>query len=154
VTVRCTPLLLLVPLLVSACGGSSGKAAGTNAVAQFVKAGNQVCIRSDRRIYRLGRLSTNPVGWAKTAVAARLGVAEMRALKPPADRAATFRLMLRYASALAAQIQIVHDQLASKNYDGAASAQLAANKLLDHVHAQAKLAGLTFCQQGLTDWPA
>ena len=38
--------------------------------------------------------------------------------------------------------------------DTAAAAQFAAAQLQDKVHQFAKMAGLTFCQQSLTNWPA
>jgi hypothetical protein len=35
----------------------------------------------------------------------------------------------------------------------ASAAQFAAGRLQDRVHTSAKAAGLTFCQQPLTNWP-
>ena len=67
--------LLTVPVL-AACGASSA----TNTVStittttvtsaprlsqkSFVTDGNLVCLRSDRRVYKLGTLSKDPAGWA------------------------------------------------------------------------------------------
>ena len=62
--------------------------------------------------------------------------------------------MLRYGNALALSIQEVHDALVKSNLDIAAAAQFAAAQLQDKVHTAAKAAGLTFCQQPLTNWPA
>jgi hypothetical protein len=151
-------LLLAVPLAAAACGGSSKSAHTTTAQAhetqaEFVQAGNQVCIRSDRRVYRIGRLTRDPQGWAKTAAAGRVGLREMRSVTPSAESAAAYQLMLSYAQQLVAAIQRVHDNLVKKNYNTAISAQFAAARLQDKVHAQAKAAGLTFCQQSLTNWP-
>jgi len=119
-----------------------------------VQAGNQVCIRSDRRVYQIGRLTRDPAGWLKTANAGRVGIAEMKALTPPADKQTEFRLMLTYAQQLVDAIQSVHDHLANKQFDAAISAQFRAARLQDKTHAAAKNLGLTFCQQNLTNWPA
>jgi hypothetical protein len=109
---------------------------------------------ADRRIVRLGRLTRNPAGWGATAAEARRAIAEMKQVTPPPDRAKAFRQMLHYANALALSIQEVHDALVKKDIDTAAAAQFAAARIQDKVHAAAKTAGLTFCQQALTNWPA
>jgi hypothetical protein len=165
VPLRRASALLLLPALVAACGSSKSPApattaatttvaAGTATQKQFVKAANAVCIRSDRRIYALGRLTRNPLGWEKTAAAGRTAVQEMQAVTPPAAEAATFNQMLNYAQQFVAAIQKVHDNLVAKKFDAAITAQFSAARLQDHVHSEAKLAGLTFCQQNLTNWPA
>jgi hypothetical protein len=152
--------LLAVPLVAAACGG--GSASGTTTAstttaaseAEFVSAGNKICMSSDRRIFKIGRLTRDPKGWSLTAASARRAVREMRALKPPADRASAFNLMMRYANALSLTIQEVHALLVRKNIDAAAQATLAGGRLQNKVHEYAKAAGLTFCQQALTNWPA
>jgi len=156
--------LLLVPLAVAACGGDdnkrtagSGTTTGpgeTQSQQGYVGAGNQVCIRSDKRIFKIGRLSRDPQGWARTAASARQALTEMKAVQPPAARADAFRQMLKFGNALTLAIQEVHDALVKKDYDTASAAQLAAGQLQDRVHAAAETAGLTFCQQNLTNWPA
>jgi len=153
-------VLLLAPALLAACGGT--KAAETTTTAakprptqkQFVSAGNAVCIRSDRRVFRLGRLSFDPAGWAKTAAVARRGVADMKRLTPPAGKDAGFQRLLRLGGDLAEGIQEVHDALAKKDYPKARKAQLAATADDTAIHRQAQKLGLTFCQQLLTNWPA
>jgi hypothetical protein len=157
-------ILVLVPLSVAACGSDSkrtGTGTGvspttTSAESQqgYVAAGNQVCINSDKRIFKIGRLSRDPRGWGRTAASARRALAEMKRVRPPAERADAFRQMLRYGNALTLSIQEVRDALVKKDYDTASAAQLAAGQLQDRVHAAAKAAGLTFCQQNLTNWPA
>ena len=156
-------ILALVPLSVAACGSDSkrtdsGTSPTTTATAGgsqgYVAAGNQVCIASDKRIFKIGRLTRDPKGWGRTAASAREALAEMKQVRPPAERADAFRQMLRYGNALALSIQEVHDALVKKNYDTASAAQLAAGQLQDRVHTAAKAAGLTFCQQSLTNWPA
>ena len=157
-------ILVLVPLSVAACGGSDSKRTSpgtspttTSAEPQqqgYVAAGNQVCINSDKRIFKIGRLSRDPNGWSRTAASARQALAEMKQVRPPAARADAFQQMLRYGNALALSIQEVHDALVKKDYDTASAAQLAAGQLQDRVHTSAKAAGLTFCQQNLTNWPA
>jgi hypothetical protein len=62
--------------------------------------------------------------------------------------------MLRFGNALALSVQEVHDALVKSNIDTAAAAQFAAAQIQDRVHTAAKTAGLTFCQQALTNWPA
>jgi hypothetical protein len=153
--------LLVVPLAVAACGGggSNGSSTSTGAATaisdtDFVTAGNKICMASDKRIFAIGRLTRDPAGWAKTAASAKKAVRDMRAVKPPAERATAFNQMLRYANALSLTIQEVHSSLIAKNIDVAAAAQLAAGPLQDKVHQFAKAAGLTFCQQSLTNWPA
>jgi len=154
-------ILALVPLSVAACGGDSKRSASTTSATTtaqsqqgYVTAGNQVCIASDKRIFKIGRLTRDPKGWGRTAASARQGLAEMKKVRPPAARDAAFRQMLRYGNALALSIQEVHDALVKKDYDTASAAQLAAGQIQDRVHTAAKAAGLTFCQQSLTNWPA
>ena len=75
-------------------------------------------------------------------------------MKPPPARAAAYRQMLRFANALALSVQEVHDALVKSDLDTATAAQFAAAQIQDNVHTSAKAAGLTFCQQQLTNWPA
>lgn len=153
-------MLLLFALAVSACGGADSAKRSTSttrapASAQaFVTAGNNVCMASDKRIVKLGRLTRSPRGWARTAAEARRAIREMQQVKPPAARAHSFDVMIRYARGLALSIQEVHDSLVKKDIDTAAAAQFAAAKFQDKVHETAKSLGLTFCQQPLTNWPA
>jgi hypothetical protein len=161
VPLRFAAAALAVPLLAAACGGGSKHASTTTTTqakalspAAFVQAGNQVCIRSDRRVYQIGRLTRDPVGWQKTANAGRIGIAEMKTLTPPAAKRSQFGLMITYAQQLVDAIQSVHDHLAKKQFDAAISAQFRAARLQDKTHGAAKSLGLTFCQQNLTNWPA
>lgn len=153
---RALLFVLLVPVLAAGCGSSSQRNAEPARLTQqqFVSAANAVCIKSDRRVFRLGRLSFLPSGWAATAVAARTGVAEMSVVRPPAQAEPGFQHMLSLGRQLAAGIQDVHDALAKKNYKAAQTAQLKATKADTAIHRQAKKLGLTFCQQLLTNWPA
>ena len=149
---------MLCTLSVTACGGSKQAATTTSTTATsvqaFVAAANKVCQDTDKQIMSIGRLSRDPRGWARTYETAKEGVVAMRQVTPPPGRTRSFKLMLRYANALALSIQEVHDALVKKNIDVAAAAQLAAARIQDKVHEQAKAAGLTFCQQPLTNWPA
>lgn len=156
---RATLLLVLaVPILAASCGSSSHKTTATGPSSltqkQFVSAANTVCINSDRRVFKLGRLSLLPKGWAQTAVEARTGVAQMSVLHPPAADAPGFRRMLAFGRTLAAGIQRVHDALVKKNYKHAQAEQLKATQADAAIHRQTKKLGLTFCQQLLTNWPA
>jgi hypothetical protein len=159
--VRPVLLLLLVPVLAAACGGSESATQTTTTTAKpqatqqrFVSDANAVCVRSDRAIYKVGRLSLDPAGWAQTAAAARRAVAEMRQVTPPAARKAGFERLLDEGQRLATEIQNVHDALVKKNYLAARTAQNAATKADTAIHRQALQLGLTFCQQLLTNWPA
>jgi hypothetical protein len=149
---------LAVPLVVAACGGSkspdSTPAANRPTQKQFVAAANAVCVRSDRAIYRLGRLTVAPAGWAKTAAAARRAVADMKKVTPSAGKDAAFQQLLAEGQKLATGIQQVHDALVKKNYAQARKAQTAATAADTAIHRQAQKLGLTFCQQLLTNWPA
>jgi len=152
-------MLLFVPVLAAACGGS--KSAGTTTAEvtrptqkQFVAAADAVCVRSDRAVYKLGRLSLAPAGWARTAAAARTAVAAMKKVTPPAGQDAAFRQLLLEGQKLATGIQQVHDALVKKNYTKARAAQDAATTADTAIHRQAQKLGLTFCQQLLTNWPA
>lgn len=149
--------LLLVPLLAAACGGSKSSTTTTTArptQQQFVAAANAVCVRSDRAIFKLGRLSLVPAGWARTAAAARGAVADMKKVTPPAGKDAAFRQLLTEGGKLATGIQQVHDALVKKDYAKARTAQDAAGAADTAIHRQAQKLGLTFCQQLLTNWPA
>jgi hypothetical protein len=160
VPLRFAAAALALPLLAAACGGSKHASTTTTSrtkalsPAAFVQAGNQVCIRSDRRVYQIGRLTRDAAGWQKTANAGRIGIAEMKALTPPAAKQSQFDLMLTYAQQLVDAIQSVHDHLAKKQFDAAIAAQFRAARLQDKTHGAAKGLGLTFCQQNLTNWPA
>ena len=156
---RRVPLLLVLPLALAACGGPSSSDGETTTVAassagDFVTAGNQVCIASDKRIFKIGGLSRDPKGWRETAESSKRAVREMGAVTPPAAKAAQFKKMLRYANALSLTIQEIHGALVKKDYDTAAAGQFAAAELQDKVHQSARSVGLTFCQQQLTNWPA
>jgi hypothetical protein len=149
---------LAVPLVVAACGGSrstdSNPAANRPTQKQFVAAANAVCVRSDRAVYKLGRLTVAAAGWAKTAAAARRAVADMKKVTPSAGKDAAFQQLLAEGQKLATGIQQVHDALVKKNYTQARKAQTAATAADTAIHRQAEKLGLTFCQQLLTNWPA
>jgi len=150
--------VLLISVIAAGCGSSSHTKATTEPAPlthkQFVSAANAVCIKSDRRVFRLGRLSFLPEGWRATAAAARTGVAEMSVVRAPTPSQAGFQHMLSLGMQLTNSIQQVHDDLAKKNYKAAQAAQLKATKTDTAIHLQAKKLGLTFCQQLLTNWPA
>jgi hypothetical protein len=154
--VRRLTFLLVAPLTLVACGGdpSATPAPKRPTQKQFVQAGNAVCFRSDRAVYRLGALSLDPAGWAKTAVAARKGLADMKKVTPPAGKDAAFAALIAEGGRLADGLQKVHDALAKKQYAKARAAQLAATRADTAIHKQARKLGLTFCQQLLTNWPA
>jgi len=146
-------------VLAAACGGSKSSSSTTGTETrptqqQFITAANAVCVRSDRAVYKLGRLSLAPTGWAKTAAAARHAVADMKKVTPSAGKDAAFQQMLDEGQKLAIGIQQVHDALVKSDLDTATAAQFAAAQIQDRVHTAAKTAGLTFCQQALTNWPA
>ena len=149
---------LAVPLVVAACGGSKSTdgtpAENRPTQKQFVAAANAVCVRSDRAVYRLGRLTVAPAGWAKTAAAARRAVAEMKKVTPSAGKDAAFQQLLAEGQKLATGIQQVHDALVRKDYAQARKAQIAATAADTAIHRQSQKLGLTFCQQPLTNWPA
>ena len=152
---RRVTILLLLPVAVAACGGSSKPAAPPRPTQkQFVSAANAVCVRSDRAVYKLGRLSLDPAGWAKTAAAARTAVADMKTVTPPAGEDAAFAALLSEGQKLADGIQRVHDALVKKDYATARSEQSKATNADTAIHKQAQKLGLTFCQQLLTNWPA
>jgi hypothetical protein len=154
--------LLAVPVL-AACGASS--AAKTTLATtvttmprltqkDFVAQGNLVCLHSDRRVFRLGTLSRNPVGWAKVAQAARIGIAEMKKLRPPLADQGRFDRLVALADRLAADVLRVRAALLAHAYGTAREVQSAATSVGARIHLQAQKLGLTFCQQLLTNWPA
>jgi hypothetical protein len=155
-------VLLTVPAL-AACGSSSEakQTPPTTTVQlprlsqqQFTDAGNLVCLHSDRRVYRLGELTRDPSGWAKTAKAARVGIAEMKKLRPPLADQVGFDHLIVLAQKLTDGIEKVHAALMKKDYANARKAQFAATDVDTQIHKQARRLGLTFCQQLLTNWPA
>jgi hypothetical protein len=153
--VRRLTILVLLPVALAACGGSSEPAAKPRPTQkQFVAAANAVCVRSDRAVYQLGHLSLDPAGWGKTAAAARKAVADMRTVTPPAAKDAAFKSLLTEGQRLADGIQEVHDALVKKDYAKARAAQSKATTADTTIHKQAQKLGLTFCQQLLTNWPA
>jgi hypothetical protein len=149
--------LALVPTLGTACGGGGGSTAAAEqrlTQKEFVTAANQVCIRSDRRIFQIGGLTSDPEGWKKTAGAARTGIDEMRALRPPAADQARFNLMMMWARRLEAAINDVHRSLVESDFVKARVAQAKATIADSRIKRQASALGLTFCEQLLTNWPA
>jgi len=156
VSVRSALPLVLVPLVVGACGGGSSKPKEPARLTQkqFVAAANRVCIDSDRRIFRIGALSTAPSGWARTAAAAKVAIADMAAVRPPLAARRGFDTMMREAAEVRRQIQLVHDALVAHKYADARTAQFAATDADSRIKRQAKKLGLTFCEQLLTNWPA
>lgn len=146
-----------MPVVLTACGGSGGdNPAETTRLTQkqFVAQGNQVCIDSDRRVFRLGDLSTDPEGWTKTAQAARTGISDMAKIRPPEARQAGFDAMLAQARKLATAIEDVRDALKANDFEKARAAQTRATTLDTGIKKQASRLGLTFCEQLLTNWPA
>ena len=151
-------VLLVVPALLVACSGSNSSrttpAKPRPTQKQFVTEGNGVCLRSDRAIFELGRLTPDPMGWARTAAAARRAVADMKRVTPPAGKDAPFQRLLALGQKLADGIQQVHDALVKQDFAKARKAQNAATTTDTAIHRQAQKLGLTFCQQLLTNWPA
>ena len=157
---RAAFLLPLVALGASACGSDSG--GGTTAAkdrprltqAQFVQRANGVCIRSDRRVYRIGSLGRDAGPWLRTRNAASTAVAEMAALRPPAAKQKQFDQMLAAGGRLRDAVGQVHDALVAKTYDKAQQGQAEAVRADAEVKRLAHALGLTFCEQLLTNWPA
>jgi hypothetical protein len=148
--------LLLAPAFLVACGSSGGGTTEAPRLTQqeFVTAANQVCIDSDRRVFRIGNLTADPAGWTKTAAAASVGIADMRALRPPASRQAGFDDMLKQAEQLRHAIEDVRDALRKHDFAKARAAQTRATTADTKIKHQASALGLTFCEQLLTNWPA
>jgi hypothetical protein len=150
-----------VVAFVTAGCGSSKPAAGTSpkqpprmTQKHFVAAADEVCVDSDRRIYKLGALSTAPAGWTKTMAAARTALRQMAALRPPLAQAGGFAKLLGFGRRLRVDVQHVERALARKNLVAARRAQQAAKLDGARIHAEAKKLGLTFCEQPQTNWPA
>jgi len=147
-------LALAVPALAAACGGSAEpKEQPRLTQKQFVQRANAVCIRSDRRVFRIGTLSTDPAGWSKTVNAAATGIAEMARLRPPAGREAQFDRLLATARKLKAALADVRDALAASENAKARKALKRATDYDTSIKKQASRLGLTFCEQLLTNWP-
>ena len=149
--------VLLAAALLPACGGTrSGDAPEQPRLTQqeFVERANGVCIASDRRVFRIGDLSSNPAGWAKTVAAAARGIAQMRALRPPAARQGQFDAMLADARRLKDALASVRDALRDRDLAQAQAAQRRATAFDTKIKHRAARLGLTFCEQLLTNWPA
>ena len=157
--VRRIPLvaILTASLLSAGCGGDSKpKTAEQPRLSQreFVRQGNQVCIDSDRRVYRIGSLGPNPTGWRDTADAAKEGVRDMVALRPPLAKQKQFDTMIASARQLERAITEVYRGLLADNPTKARAAQARAVRADSVIKRQAHGLGLTFCEQLLTNWPA
>ena len=150
----------LVAFATAGCGSS--KPAATTTLKEpprltqkhFAAAADLICVDSDRRIYKLGALSTAPAGWTKTVAAATTALRQMGALRPPLPDAAGFRRLLSLGRQLRRDVQRVEQALVAKNLAAARRAQLAAKTVAAEIHAEAKALGLTFCEQPQTNWPA
>jgi hypothetical protein len=151
---RALVFALVVPVLAAACGGSSEPKEKRLTQKQFVEQANQVCIRSDRRVFQIGDLSTDPSGWTKTIAAAKKGIEEMATLRPPADGQEQFDRMLAAARKLKAEVAGVRDALTAQKFAKARSAQRRATSYDTSIKKQASRLGLTFCELLLTNWPA
>ena len=155
-------LLLLLAAPLAGCGGGGDDTPSTTAAgsrprlsqAQFVSRANAVCIAADRRVFHIGSLSRDPAGWERTARAARQGIAEMRAVRPPASADTGFANMLGLAGGLEREIAAVGTALRVHDFKHAQAAQLRATAIDTKVKKQAQKLGLTFCGQLLTNWPA
>jgi len=155
-------LLVTVPVL-AACGASSAAKTSPSTTVEaparltqksFVAEGNLVCLRSDRRVYKLGTLSRDPTGWEKVAKAARVAIEEMEKLRPPLADQLRFDDLLLLARRLQDGIVRVHTALMEHDFKDARTDQATATRVSGEIHAQARRLGLTFCQQLLTNWPA
>ena len=147
----------LVPIAVEACGGgdnSSAEEAPRLTQKQFVSEANQVCIKSDRRIFDIGQLTTDPNGWQRTAAAAKVGVNEMAALRPPATQQKRFDAMLASGRQLQKAVSDVYTAIVASDLPKARDAQRRAAIADSKIKRQASALGLTFCEQLLTNWPA
>jgi len=147
-------LLVVVAAVAAACGSSKSKEEPRLTQKQFVAAANRVCIRSDRRIFRLGSLSAAPSGWAKTVAAADASLKDMRRIRPPESEQRGFDRLLRLGAQVRQQIDAVREALIAQNYTRARKAQKRATDLDTRVKLQSRTLGLTFCEQLLTNWPA
>ena len=151
------PLLVLtaVAVGVSGCGGGSAARERPRLSADaFVEEGNGVCIRADRRVFRIGGLGPAPGPWKRTADAAATSIREMRELRPPEARQKRFDALLAAAEKVRLAVSDVHDALVQEKYDRAREAQIRAVRADAEVKRIAHALGLTFCEQLLTNWPA
>ncbi len=150
----------VVAFATAGCGSSKPAATTTRkepprlTQKRFAAAADEVCVDSDRRIYKLGALSTAPLGWTKTVAAATTALRQMEALRPPLPDAAGFRRLLSYGRQLRRDVQQVAQGLKAKNLTAARRAQVAAKAVAARIHVEAKALGLTFCEQPETNWPA
>ena len=150
----------LFALSAASCGGDGG--GGTTAAkerprltqAQFVAAGEQVCIRSDRRIYRIGSLGRDPVPWRKTRDAASTADRGDGDAAASGGEGEAVRSARRGRAAAPHRDRQVHDALVAKTFDKAREAQGEAVRADATIKRLAHALGLTFCEQLLTNWPA
>jgi hypothetical protein len=147
----------LIPVVAAACGGggdSSSEEAPRLTQQQFVTQANRVCIKSDRRIFDIGQLTTDPNGWQKTAAAAKVGVNEMAVLRPPEAKQKQFDAMLAQGRRLQDAVADVYAAIVANDLTKARDAQRRAAIADSRIKRQASALGLTFCEQLLTNWPA
>jgi hypothetical protein len=151
------PLLVLAVAAAAAAGCGGGSAAKDTprlTESEFVQKANNVCIRSDRRVFKIGRLGPDPEPWGRTADAAGAAIREMRRLRPPAAEQRRFDALMAAGERVRRAISDVHDSLVAKKYDRARSAQVRALRADSNIKVIAHGLGLTFCEQLLTNWPA
>ena len=151
------PLLVLTVAAAAAAGCGGGSAAKETPrlnEGEFVQKADNVCIRSDRRVFKIGRLGPDPDPWERTADAAATAIREMRRLRPPAAEQRRFNALMAAGERVRQAIADVHDALVEKKYDRARAAQVRALRADSNIKVIAHGLGLTFCEQLLTNWPA
>jgi hypothetical protein len=149
--------IAIASLLTAGCGGDSKPEAAEQprlTQREFVRQGNKVCIDSDRRVYRIGSLGPNPTGWRDTSKAAKQGIRDMLALRPPRAKRKQFDAMIASARQLERSVTEVYEGLRADNPGKARAAQARAVRADSIVKRHAHGLGLTFCEQLLTNWPA
>lgn len=136
-------------LVVAGCGGTRSLTHR-----QLVSRGNQICIKTDRAVQRLGQATRNASYWNRLIPISKGALTQMSALTPPRADRADFDRMMQVARREVAALTKVRNHLRKAETAGARTQFGLAATLDTRVKSAAKDVGFDFCSQPVSNWPA